>query len=345
MKHSITLLLPLALLVASCGSAAWLNPRQTFQDGIYYKPQSQAVNVLTEEDFQKIAAERIAQELKERKDSLEQAEAVAEQINNITVNIVDPWYSSWHGGWYNPWFYGYGWYNSAWYWNHWHWADWYWFDPYFDFWYSPWYYGGWGIGWGFGYYPYGFGYGYGYPWYYGGYYPWHGYYPGGGGYVDSRPYIRQNRNDYNFSRRSGVSSTMSRSSLVTGSGVSGSGRYTPSKTSSGGKVVVGGYTGSSTRNSSPSIRLNSSGTSSGSSYNRPNAASSARGSGSFSNGTSRSTSSSSYSAPRSNSSYSAPRSSGGSYGGGAAIMYCVASLWAHGLECARLGLTLKLQML
>ena len=27
----------------------------------------------------------------------------------------------------------------------------------------------------------------------------------------------------------------------------------------------------------------------------------------------------------------------GSYGGGAAIMYCVASLWAHGLECARLS--------
>ena len=297
MKHCIKLLLPVVLAVASCGPLEQTSSRQMFQDGIYYRPTPASVEILSQEDFRKLAADNIARELAEREDSPALPEQAVSDGGNITINIIDPWTLSFgfcgYWGW-NPWRYGF---YSPWYWNHWHWSDWYWYDwywgyPFFDMWMSPWYGG---------FYPWYGGY---YPWY-GGYYPWHGYYGWnyGPGYGYGRDVIWGSRNRNVIGGSIATPGRIGGTSSVNNHGVSGSGRSTISKTGSG--SFVSGTSRSTTSGSrTPSAVYKSNGT-----YQHGTSGS---GSGSFTGGNSRSsTSRSTSSTARPSSSYSRP--SGGSY--------------------------------
>ena len=59
MKRSLLFLLPALLALASCGTASQYASSQQYPDGIYYRPEP-SVKLLTEEDFKRRAAERLA---------------------------------------------------------------------------------------------------------------------------------------------------------------------------------------------------------------------------------------------------------------------------------------------
>ena len=168
MKRSMTLLLPVLLVLASCGTTAQYS-QQRFPDSIYTKPGEEpvVVRLYNEEDFENMAAADIAR--KQGRDTL-------------VVILDDPWDYAW----YNR--YNYYYYRSPWYWggiglgfSSYYWSRYYggWYDPFYYSYYAPWYY----------YDPW-YGYGYYNRWYdpwYGGYgwyghrYGWydHPYYAGG----------------------------------------------------------------------------------------------------------------------------------------------------------------------
>ena len=65
MARRLISLLPLALLAISCGVSGGYGTAQRFQDGIYYKgfdKDMQVAEPLSEEDFQRLAAENIRKE-------------------------------------------------------------------------------------------------------------------------------------------------------------------------------------------------------------------------------------------------------------------------------------------
>ena len=161
-------LLALAILAVSCGVSGEYGSVQRFQDGIYYKgfdKDMQKVEPLTEEDFQRLAAEQIKKEQQGRRDTLV---VIADDPYGWgwSWNWYHPyytWYGGWHHGWYSGWYSGWGGWYDPWY------GPYYsWYGPYYS-WYSPWYYGGWYD-----------------PWYGPYYYGHHHYY--GGGYYNENYY-------------------------------------------------------------------------------------------------------------------------------------------------------------
>lgn len=189
MERSMTLLMPLLIVLASCGTTAQYS-QQRYQDGIYYSTHEvpEKVVLLSKEDFQLLAAENIRQK------SLEEA-LDSTKIKYVTVvpgdyyydmyfspfplialtgvNIAfTTWYwNRWHS-WWGPWGGPIGPYDTFWFdRNRWYFQDWAWYGPR---WYDPWY----GPGW----YRPGYGPGWYDPWYGPGWYRpgWYGpVYPGG----------------------------------------------------------------------------------------------------------------------------------------------------------------------
>ena len=193
MKQSATLFLPILLMLASCGTPAQYS-QQRFLDSIYADPEEvEAVELLTEEDFEYLAAENIARE---------------RSRDTLVVIVEDPWYYPFYGHYGHyfthgyPYYYGLG--FGSYYWGShfrsWRYDPWYgsyafgypysWYDPWYSgYWYPGMYYDPWYR------YDYAFGYGYRYG-YYGPYGPYgYSYYPGywgggnwGGGSLTSRVY-------------------------------------------------------------------------------------------------------------------------------------------------------------
>ena len=100
MARRLTLMVAMALLAVSCGVNGQYASSQRFQDGIYYKgfdKDMQKVEPLSEEDFQRLAAEQIRREQNNqgRRDTL--------------VVVYDDFYSphfGWYGGWRHGWYGG-----------------------------------------------------------------------------------------------------------------------------------------------------------------------------------------------------------------------------------------------
>ena len=124
MKRSMTLLLPVLLVLASCGTTAQYS-QQRFPDSIYTKPGEEpvVVRLYNEEDFENMAAANIAR--KQGRDTL-------------VVILDDPWDYAWYNR-YNHYYY-----RSPWYWSGFGlgFSSFYW-SRYYGGWYDPWYYGGW----------------------------------------------------------------------------------------------------------------------------------------------------------------------------------------------------------
>ena len=185
MKKSPLLMIALAVLLTSCGTAANLassSGEARFQDGIY--SSSPSFISKAEKDESQAKTDALIEETKasriylfgDRKDTVMIPENMSASIRYdkslastiVTVeenpyswmNNIDPWYyytpysigSAWY--WsrhYDPW------YSSAWRWNTWAYSPWRyygWYDPfYIGGWYDPWYYGyagiygGWYGGW------------------------------------------------------------------------------------------------------------------------------------------------------------------------------------------------------
>ena len=122
MTRRLIWLLALTLFAVSCGVSGEYGTAQRFQDGIYYKGFDEDMTVaepLSQEDFQRLAAENIRKEQQGRRDTLV---LVYDDSYNWGWNWGRPWYGwygGWHHGWYGGWRYGWG----------------GWYDP----WYSPWY--------------------------------------------------------------------------------------------------------------------------------------------------------------------------------------------------------------
>lgn len=194
MKRSMTLLLPLLLVLASCGTTAQYS-QQRYQDGIYFKTtaEPEEVVILSKEDFQRLAAQNIRQQALE--EALDDSTKVSYELVYPGDYYYDMYFSPfptialWAGS--NLAF-------TSWYWDRWHnwWGpfgpmgpyDTLWFDynrPYFGWgtwgWYDPWYYG---YGWRYSYFDPWYGPFWYDPWYYPGYYrPYGPFYPGGGGFI------------------------------------------------------------------------------------------------------------------------------------------------------------------
>ena len=303
MKRSMTLLLPVLLVLASCGTTAQYS-QQRFPDSIYTKPGEEpvVVRLYSEEDFENMAAANIAR--KQGRDTLVVIlddpwdYAWYNRYNHFYYH--SPWYwggiglgfssyywSRYYGGWYDPWYYG-GWYSSL-------------YDPWYYGPYDPWYYNSWyGYGW----------YGHRYGWYDQPYYP--------GGYWGGSSY---RGNNLVYTPRSTTTSGGSRERRP-GSGTN----YRYGSPGSSGSVVRGGsnarpasrsVSGTSGSSSSSTVRTREQGYNPSRSYTNKNSNSS---SGSYSSGSSstRSYSSGSNNSSSSNStrSYSGGSYSGGGYSGG-----------------------------
>lgn len=315
MKRSMTLLLPLLIVLASCGTTAQYS-QQRYQDGIYFQTteEPEEVVVLSKEDFERLAAQNIRQE------AYEEALNDSTKVKTILVYPGDYYYDMY----FSPFptialWAGTNLAFTSWYWNRWHnwWGPFYgprgpydtfWFDfnrPYFGWgswgWYDPWYYG---PGWGYGWYD---------PWYYrygpGWYRPYGPYYPGGGGFIRDVSYGPRYQTQSIGSRtvhpgsgasvrRSGTSGYGSRGYIGPRGGTSTGTRVIPSVSGSD-RSLSEGY---NRRAVSPSISRSSSGTST---YNR-------NATGSSSRTYSRPSTNSSYSRSSSSSSYSSRSYSGNS---------------------------------
>lgn len=171
MKQSITLLLPVLLVLASCGTTAQYSA-QRYQDGIYggSVPATQAVRLYSKDDFSLMAAQNIAdgkQVTGDTKYILRSKEQ--DNSQDITINVISPYYygldlynSFWPYRWswyYDPWYYS-SWYRDPWFYGgyySWYYDPWYFRDPWY---YHSWYYDPWCYGPG-GYYD---------PWYHNHYY-------------------------------------------------------------------------------------------------------------------------------------------------------------------------------
>lgn len=306
MKWSITLLLPLLVVMASCSTSARFS-QQRFQDGIYVSAYPvENVKLKTEEDFQLEALRNICEK------------QMVEAFDSLKVEYRDVYPGSFE---YSMYFdivplvalTGYSWAFNNWYWRRWHlgWSgygpvglfdpywvgsrwDWYLF-PFNDPFWNWTYYGG-------PYYHYRYGY-YG-PGYI--YRPWYGpIHYGGGGFRNDLVYTPRNttqpvggyRGSGNVVRGSGYDGGSSEAPRT-----SGTYNYTPRRVS--GVSDTGSSTGSGSRSAS------------GRTY-RPSTSGTASGSGSSSRSVTtsrRSSNSSSYSSSNSNSTYSGSRSSSYSSG-------------------------------
>lgn len=297
MKRSMTLLLPVLMVLASCGTTAQYSA-QRFPDGIYTKPgeEPQVVRLYTEEDFERMAAANIAR--KNGRDTL-------------VVILDDPWGYGWYNryNYYSPWVFGaFG--VGSFYWSRYYGG---WYDP-FDYWYGPygyryryygslydpWFYDPW-------YYdPWVRPYGYRYGWYDQPYYP--GGYWGGGSYRGRNVVYtprsttqglsnRESRPGSGLNTRYGTAGTAGSSRIGSRSG--GSGAVSGSRSSSTTvRTREQGYNPSRSRDAGNSSRSNSNPTRSYSSSTTTRSSSTttrSSGGGGFSGGGSRSSGSSSHS--------------------------------------------------
>ena len=196
MKRSTTLLLPVLLVLASCGTTAQYS-QQRFPDSIYLKPgeEPQVVRLYSEEDFENMAAANIA-----RKNGRDTLVVILDDpwdlAWNYRYNYVSPWvlgglgfssyyWNRYYSGWYDPFFYSFSpWYSRGYY------SGWY--DPWYYSMYDPWYYDLWYGGYGYGWYGHRYGW-YDNPYYSGGYW-------GGGGSYRGRDIVYTPRSNTQVSR-------------------------------------------------------------------------------------------------------------------------------------------------
>lgn len=324
MKRSIALLMPLLLVLASCGTTAQYS-QQLFQDGMYTTPRHDAAVIASqpypEEYFEAQAASQIAQ----KQDSLKLFQDNGGTTTYTTTYNYSPYWGMSFGfsfwpGYYRPW----NWYYNDWYWG---WGGWY--DPFYYPWHNSWWYDPW-------YGPYDPWYGPFDPWYgpyrpYRPYNPWidpfYPVYPGGRGhgnvYYGPRNTTQSPRNTSfhpgtsGGNRRPGVPTYGSSGSSVTRSSGTGTGS-TIRPTGGNGVRPVSPTSGTRTGSSNNQRVIRSVG-SSAPTQSRSSSSSSTRSYSSSSNNT-RSYSSSSSSSSRSSSSSSfgggGGYSSGGYSGGG-----------------------------
>lgn len=213
MKSHIILIASVLLALTSCGTTASFTQatgQQKYQDGIYYRPQSLALDEqaarLTETDelIAKTKSSAVFVKTIGKVDTLLIPENMSAQFkfnhkdSTTTVSLFndyDLWYDwNWSfspyrfSRWYDP-FWGPSWRYSSWYWGF---YDPFWYDP---FWGPSW---SWGFGpfWGdpFFYSSFYFGpfgpWGYWDPWFYPYGYAGIGYYGGGGHWISGRDHIR-----------------------------------------------------------------------------------------------------------------------------------------------------------
>lgn len=338
MKWSITLLLPLLVVTASCSTSARFS-QQMYQDGIYVSAYpTESARLKTEEDFQLEALRNIRE-----KQMLEAFDSLKVEYRDVYPGTME--YSMYFD--IVPLFAlttGYSWAFNNWYWRRWH-LGWSGYGPvgfYDPFWigsrwdWYPFYDPFWNWTWNYG--PYYSRYGYYGPGYYGPGYYGPGYYGpayyigGGGGFRNNLYYTPRNttqpaggyRGSGNAVRGGGYdggSSVAPRSSgeykytprRVSGSTVSGSGSAAGSGSRNGSGRTYRPSTSGTTSSSgsmTTSRRSTSSG-SSGSSYSGSSSRGSSYSSGSSSRGSSYSGGSSSHGG----SSYSGGGRSGGGGGG------------------------------
>ena len=288
MKRSTTRLLPVLLVLASCGTPAQYS-QQRFPDSIYMNPgeEPQVVRLYSEEDFENMAAANIAR--RHGRDTL-------------VVILDDPWDYGWYDRYRycSPWVWGgFGFGFGSYYWSRYYRG---WYDP-FDYWYGPYGYGFYGSlydPWLFGWYGHRYGW-YDHPFYPGGYW--------GGGSYRGRNVVYTPRNTTQSPR---TREMRPGSGLNTRYGTPGSAGST--RIGGGTRPAIRSYSSGSGASSGSNVRTREQG------YNpsRSRDAGSGTRSGSSSSGTIRSYSSgsNSSSATRSYSSSSNTRSAGGSYGGG-----------------------------
>ncbi|MCQ2171484.1 MAG: hypothetical protein MJZ17_01850 [Bacteroidales bacterium] len=301
MKWSITLLLPLLVVTASCSTSARFS-QQRFQDGIYVSAYpAGSAKLKTEEDFQREALRNIRE-----KQMLAAYDSLKIEYRDVYPGTLE--YDMYFSIYPLIAFTGYSWAFNDWYWRRWHlgWSgygpvgiyDPFWIGSRWDWYLFPYNDPFWRWGWGY----YGGPYYYGYP-----YRPWYGtVYVGGGGFrnnlVHTPRITTQPAGGYRGSGNTVRGGGYDGGSRVAPS--SGTYNYTPRRISG----ITDGGTGA----------RSSSSTGSGRTYS-PSTSSSYSGSRSMSTGRrSSSTSSGSYSGGRSSSSYSGGSSSrsSSSYSGG-----------------------------
>lgn len=305
MKWSITLLLPLLVVTASCSTSARFS-QQRFQDGIYVSAYpAGSAKLKTEEDFQREALRNIRE-----KQMLAAYDSLKIEYRDVYPGTLE--YDMYFSIYPLIAFTGYSWAFNDWYWRRWHlgWSgygpvgiyDPFWIGSRWDWYLFPYNDPFWRWGWSY----YGGPYYYGYP-----YRPWYGtVYVGGGGFrnnlVHTPRITTQPAGGY---RGSG--------NTVRGGGYDGGSRVAPSSgTYSYTPRRISGITDGGT--GAGSGARSGSSTGSGRTYS-PSTSSSYSGSRSMSTGRrSSSTSSGSYSGGRSSSSYSGGSSSrsSSSYSGG-----------------------------
>ena len=169
MKKRLVALISAAAALTSCGTAAqYASSGQRYQDGIYYKPETEHMTTVTTDDIERLVARTEETEILlfgDRKDTVTIPENKSAVIRfgdgtGTTVTITDdpftdiyystyPWtyyrpvtYTSL---WWDPWYYGRYWgYYDPWYWSGWYYDPWFWgysgifWDPWF---YNPWFWG------------------------------------------------------------------------------------------------------------------------------------------------------------------------------------------------------------
>lgn len=323
MKWSITLLLPLLVVTASCSTSARFS-QQRFQDGIYVSAYpAGSAKLKTEEDFQREALRNIRE-----KQMLAAYDSLKIEYRDVYPGTLE--YDMYFSIYPLIAFTGYSWAFNDWYWRRWHlgWSgygpvgiyDPFWIGSRWDWYLFPYNDPFWRWGWGY----YGGPYYYGYP-----YRPWYGtVYVGGGGFrnnlVHTPRITTQPAGGYRGSGNTVRGSGYDGGSRVAPS--SGTYNYTPRRISGITDGGTGARSGSSTgsgRTYSPSTSSSYSGSRSMSTGRRSSSTSSGsysggRSSSSYSGGSS-SRSSSSYSggsSSRGGSSYSGGGSRGGSSSGG-----------------------------
>lgn len=323
MKWSITLLLPLLVVTASCSTSARFS-QQRFQDGIYVSAYpAGSAKLKTEEDFQREALRNIRE-----KQMLAAYDSLKIEYRDVYPGTLE--YDMYFSIYPLIAFTGYSWAFNDWYWRRWHlgWSgygpvgiyDPFWIGSRWDWYLFPYNDPFWRWGWSY----YGGPYYYGYP-----YRPWYGtVYVGGGGFrnnlVHTPRITTQPAGGYRGSGNTVRGGGYDGGSRVAPS--SGTYNYTPRRISGITDGSSGARSGSSTgsgRTYSPSTSSSYSGSRSMSTGRRSSSTSSGsysggRSSSSYSGGSS-SRSSSSYSggsSSRGGSSYSGGGSRGGSSSGG-----------------------------
>ena len=188
MRRGIALLLPMMLIMASCGTTAQYS-QQRYSDGIYGRSSgavaAEETVIYSEQDFAAMAAAARNSGIKDTLDlytGYNDGSTTTYSYNSLDtfmwggLSLFGPWHWGMRWGWHSPWY-------SPWY-SPWGWNSWGWYDPWFDPWYPSWGWGGWYDPWYSPWYsPWGWNsWGWYDPWYNPWYrpYPYHpgGFYPG-----------------------------------------------------------------------------------------------------------------------------------------------------------------------